>query len=556
MGGRAFDMIDKNKDGKITYSEFQAGIMAVHTGIPDVSRDIVYAAPPPEPEPPQPRIGKTTQIAANAIVTVDESGATSTQFDPQMSSTRETGEPVYVTASSNLVEAPADISTTHHEHIVSGHCREIVTQVAVVEQGEIQVVEVPELLIVEIRQEVPQIVRKSVEQFVEQIVEVPKVTTQRRVNHRTVEHFIDVPIPQTVEEIVHVPRIVDRVQEVPQLTIKYVKERLIEQIVEIPVPQTVEEIVEIPQIVQEERFVSRRVQQEIQVPHVHIVEKIIEVPHVQIHETVIQVPKITQTVVDTVIHNEVKTIEVEQKKVIKKTVRRKKPIRQEHITQVPRVVEEIVPVPKIVQKSVDVPQVNYIDEFIDVPVTRNRHVPVLQKVPRIIEVVQEKVVEVPRIIEETMVLHPNDDVPPNAIIDRFVDIPVIKEVQVPAVTKITKEIFVPIIEIIEKIIDIPVVVLVALPVTHTIERFVEVPIVQSTERVVEVPVAQHRAGTTRTIDIPTTQRQAAPVEIVQVVEDGPPLPPELQVSSDNQSLPSPVGVINAQSPVGVISPQQ
>merc|ERR1712007_206550 len=156
--------------------------------------------------------------------------------------------------------------------------------------------------------------------------------------------------------------------------------------------------------------------------------------------------------------------------------------------------------------------------------TRNRHVPVLQKVPRIIEVVQEKVVEVPRIIEETMVLHPNDDVPPNAIIDRFV--------------------------------DIPVVVLVALPVTHTIERFVEVPIVQSTERVVEVPVAQHRAGTTRTIDIPTTQRQSAPVEIVQVVEDGPPLPPELQVSSDNQSLPSPVGVINAQSPVGVISPQQ
>merc|ERR1712007_306556 len=74
-----------------------------------------------------------------------------------------------------------------------------------------------------------------------------------------------------------------------------------------------------------------------------------------------------------------KTIEVEQKKVVKKTVRRKKPIRQEHITQVPRVVEEIVPVPKIVQKSVDVPQVNYIDEFIDVPVTRNRHVPVLQK---------------------------------------------------------------------------------------------------------------------------------------------------------------------------------
>merc|ERR1712063_143160 len=104
--------------------------------------------------------------------------------------------------------------------------------------------------------------------------------------------------------------------------------------------------------------------------------------------------------------------------------------------------------------------------------------------------------------------------------------------------------------IIEKVIDIPVVVLIALPVIHTIERFVEVPIVQSTERVVEVPVAQHRAGTTRTIDVPTTQRQVAPVEIVQIVEDGPPLPPE-PASSDNQGLPSPVGVISPPSPVGV-----
>merc|ERR1712137_1275838 len=97
-----------------------------------------------------------------------------------------------------------------------------------------------------------------------------------------------------------------------------------------------------------------------------------------------------------------------------------------------------VPVPKIVQKSVDVPQINYIDEFIDVPVTRNRHVPVVQKVPRVVEVVQEKIVEVPRIIEETVVLHPNDEVPPNVNIDRFVDIPVIKKVEVPSITKITK----------------------------------------------------------------------------------------------------------------------
>eukprot|EP00971_Amphidinium_carterae_P172822 3425841-Amphidinium_carterae.1 len=69
-----------------------------------------------------------------------------------------------------------------------------------------------------------------------------------QVINRNVEQILDVPVPQTVEEIVNVPKIV------PQ---ERVQNRVVEQIVDVPVPQTVEEIVNVPKIVPQERKQNR-----------------------------------------------------------------------------------------------------------------------------------------------------------------------------------------------------------------------------------------------------------------------------------------------------------
>merc|ERR1712188_55332 len=97
---------------------------------------------------------------------------------------------------------------------------------------------------------------------------------------------------------------------------------------------------------------------------------IIEVPKIQITEKIIKVPKITQQVMHTLTQNQVQTIEVEKPKIIQKTVQRKKPIIQERIVQVPKIIEEIVPVDKIVQRPVEVPQVQVVEEIVDVPVVK------------------------------------------------------------------------------------------------------------------------------------------------------------------------------------------
>merc|ERR1719242_356903 len=106
--------------------------------------------------------------------------------------------------------------------------------------------------------------------------------------------------------------------------------------------------------------------------------KAIEVPRIQIEEKIIKVPKITQPVIDTVVQNQVQVIEVEKPKMVTRTVQRKKPVIQEHITHVPKIVKQQVPVQKVVQKHVEVPQIQYVDEVVDVPITKRKEVPTLQ----------------------------------------------------------------------------------------------------------------------------------------------------------------------------------
>merc|ERR1712032_294706 len=140
---------------------------------------------------------------------------------------------------------------------------------------------------------------------VEEVVQVAKIIPQERVQQRTVEQVVDVPVPQVVEEIV-------------------------EQVVDVPVPQTVEEVVQVPQVQVQEKIVQRAVEQVVQVPLPQVVEKVIEVPKIQVQERIVKVPKVQQIITDTVVQNQVQTIEMEKPKIIQKTVQRKKPIIQEH----------------------------------------------------------------------------------------------------------------------------------------------------------------------------------------------------------------------------------
>merc|ERR1712032_721987 len=156
------------------------------------------------------------------------------------------------------------------------------------------------------------------------------------------------------------------------------------------------------------------------------------------------------------------------------------------------------------QKPVDVPQVQIIDKTVEVPVQKQMQVPMVTKV--------QKEVDVPQI----------------EIVDRHIHIPVQKHRHVPVVQKIQKNVEVTVIETVEKIVDVPVVKQVEVPQIQTIEKIVEVPYIQTMEKIVEVPqVGETVQGVQKhmTIELETV-RQEAPVETIQEVVTGPPLPAE------------------------------
>merc|ERR1712217_938368 len=87
---------------------------------------------------------------------------------------------------------------------------------------------------------------------------------------------------------------------------------------------------------------------------------------------------------------------------------------------------------------------------------------------------------------------------------------------------------VPVIQTVEKIVDVPVVKQLDVPQVTTIEKIVEVPHMQTIEKVVEVPVAgQTLQGAERHVNVPLPMvRQMGPAENVTETVMGAPLPAE------------------------------
>merc|ERR1711981_1350295 len=92
---------------------------------------------------------------------------------------------------------------------------------------------------------------------------------------------------QKVQQHVEVPQVhmIDKVVHVPQVSHQHVPMvSITHKHVDVPVIQTVEKIVDVPVVKQ------------VDVPHVTTIEKVVEVPHVQVVEKVVEVPMAGETI--------------------------------------------------------------------------------------------------------------------------------------------------------------------------------------------------------------------------------------------------------------------
>ena len=141
----------------------------------------------------------------------------------------------------------------------------------------------------------------------------------------------------------------------------------------------------------------------------------------------------------------------------------------------------------------EVPQIQYIEKLVDVPAQRTVEVPQVQKIQRTVQ----RTVEVPQIqkVQRTV------EVPQIQFIEKFVDVPVIKKVEVPQIQKIQRRtvegpqiqkvqrtVAVPQIQYVERIVDVPVQRTVEVPQIQEIQKHQEVIMIETLERVVDVPV--------------------------------------------------------------------
>ena len=183
-----------------------------------------------------------------------------------------------------------------------------------------------------------------------------------------------------------------------------IQQRTVEQIVDVPVPQVLKELAEVSKRSRRDRIQQRSVEQSRETPTTSLAEMIVEV-------LVIQTPESTQQVVNTSVQHIVDTVEVEKPKIIDETVQ--KPTIQEKINQVTKHVEvslvqfldkvEEIPVVaqrqvpiviQTIQKTTDIPQLQCIDEAIDDLVVQAPQVQVSEKTVEISQLqTAEKIVD-------------------------------------------------------------------------------------------------------------------------------------------------------------------
>merc|ERR1719162_2962485 len=139
------------------------------------------------------------------------------------------------------------------------------------------------------------------------------------------------------------------------------------------------------------------------------------------------------------------------------------------------------------------------------------------------------------------------EVPQVEYVDNHIEIPVHKQRHIPMVTVSQRHVDVPVIQTVEKIVDVPVVKQIDVPHITTIEKIVEVPQVQHVQKTVEVQMEGQTLQGNQNHSMQTlpAQRQQAPAEQQFVEVDGPPMPTETMEPTVVVAPPAPVQIMQA-----------
>jgi len=139
-------------------------------------------------------------------------------------------------------------------------------------------------LSVEMNMDVP------VHQTVQEIVYVPKAVQQQFVRYRSVEPIMDVPVHQTVVEIDNEPKFVEQESvKVPKIAPQeYVMNPCVDLNVEVSGHQTVQEIVRVPKVIPHESVMNVGVEMIVDVPVQQHAQKMVMVPESALQEVIVE----------------------------------------------------------------------------------------------------------------------------------------------------------------------------------------------------------------------------------------------------------------------------
>ena len=254
-------------------------------------------------------------------------------------------------------------------------------------------------------------------------------SSQYRTLQCTAEQILDVPVPETMKQLVEMPEMVTQLGEVPNTVSQdRIKQRTVEHISEIPVPQVVEELAEISKVFSLDGVQQRFGGQIIETPALSLDEKIVEMP----------VTQKTQQVANTHVQHVANTVEAEMLKIIEETVQRMKPINQE-------------------TKRIEVPPLLFTDKAVDVPVVAQRQVSRVCVVKQTVEDPQfeivQKTVENPETVPQMQAVEETTEIPQSRVADKVVDVPVVLVVQAPQVQVSEKTVQISQLQAVEKIVE-------------------------------------------------------------------------------------------------------
>ena len=194
-----------------------------------------------------------------------------------------------------------------------------------------------------------------------EIFTCPSFSVNARVQERTFDETINVPVPRVMEETV------EAVKHVPD---ERVQNNTAEQIVAVPVPRIREETGQMTQAIPQDRISNRNGERVIDIPIPKIQENLVGMIQLVLQERISE--RIGATLALRIQETLFEVIQL---------------IRKARIPE--RTVERSIDAPvSQIQKTVEVPQIQFINEAVGVPVIVQRQVPVVQKMQKAVEASQ------------------------------------------------------------------------------------------------------------------------------------------------------------------------